>query len=142
VGFRLNARPRLRVQIGQEVRSVDVPAEEAPVAWAATGESVVLDFEGQAVSARLAPAPTVEAAVREASHAGGAAQSIAAPMPGNVLAVRVAEGDTVEAGQVLIVLEAMKMENNVPAPAAGRVARILVTPGEQVQRAQTLVELA
>jgi excisionase family DNA binding protein len=142
VGFRLNARPRLRVQIGPEVRSVDVPAQVSPVAWAASGESVVLDFEGQAVSARLAPAPTVEAAVREATHAGGAAQSIAAPMPGNVLAVRVAAGDAVEAGQVLIVLEAMKMENNVPAPAAGRVARVLVTPGEQVQRAQTLVELA
>ncbi len=142
MGFRLNARPRLRLQIGGEVRSEEVPPQATTVAWAASGESVVLDFDGQAVAARLAPAPTVEAALREASHAGGTAQSITAPMPGNVLAVRVAEGDAVEAGQVLVVLEAMKMENNVPAPAAGRVARILVAPGQQVQRAETLVELA
>ncbi len=142
VGFRLNARPRLRIQIGREVRSVEVPQPAATVAWATSGDSVVLDFDGQAVAAQLAPAPTVEGAVREASHAGSAAQSITAPMPGTVLAVKVAEGDAVEAGQALVVLEAMKMENNVPAPAAGRVGRVLVTAGQQVQRAETLVELA
>jgi biotin carboxyl carrier protein len=101
----------------------------------------MLDLDGQAIAARLAPAPTVEAAIREASHSGSSAQSVAAPMPGNVLAVRVREGDTVEAGQVLVVLEAMKMENNVAAPAAGKIARVLVAPGQQVQRAETLVEL-
>jgi acetyl-CoA/propionyl-CoA carboxylase biotin carboxyl carrier protein len=143
VGFRLNARPRLRVQIGTEVRSVEIPSDESDVPWAGPGsELVVLDVDGLAVEARLAPAPTVEAALREASHAGSAAQSIAAPMPGNVLSVRVAEGELVEAGQVLVVLEAMKMENNVSAPAAGRVARVLVAPGQQVQRAETLIELA
>ncbi len=142
-GFRLNARPRLRVAIGAEVRSVEVPDAVADLVWEPTGRgTVMLDLDGQAIEARLAPAPTVEAAVRLASHAGAAAQSIAAPMPGNVLAVRVAEGDAVEAGQVLVVLEAMKMENNVPAPAAGVVARVLVAPGQQVQRAETLVELA
>ena len=101
-----------------------------------------VDLEGQAIEARLAPAPTVEAAIREATHSGSAAQSVAAPMPGNVLAVHVKEGDAVAAGQVLVVLEAMKMENNVSAPAAGQVARVLVNPGQEVQRAETLVELA
>jgi biotin carboxyl carrier protein len=101
----------------------------------------MLDINGQQIAARLAPAPTVEAALREATHSGSTAQSVAAPMPGNVLAVRVKEGDAVEAGQVLLVLEAMKMENNVSAPAAGRIARVLVEPGQQVQRAETLVEL-
>jgi len=62
-------------------------------------------------------------------------------MPGTVIAVRVKEGDDVEAGQVLIVLEAMKMENTVPAPTAGRVERVLVIAGQQVQRGETLVEL-
>jgi excisionase family DNA binding protein len=142
VGFRLNSGPRLRVQIDRESRSVEIPAT-SKVAWSASGpDSVMLDVDGQAIAARLAPAPTVEAALREATHAGSTAQSVAAPMPGNVLAVRVKEGDAVEAGQVLLVLEAMKMENNVSAPAAGRVARVLVAPGQQVQRADTLVELA
>jgi acetyl/propionyl-CoA carboxylase alpha subunit len=143
VGFRLNARPRLRVQIGAEVRTVEIPSDTPAVPYAAPGsELVILDIDGQAIEARLAPAPTVEAALREASHSVAAAEVIAAPMPGNVLAVRVAEGDDVEAGQVLVVLEAMKMENNVSAPAAGIVARVLVKPGQQVQRAETLVELA
>jgi len=62
-------------------------------------------------------------------------------MPGTVIAVRVVEGDAVEPGQVLIVLEAMKMENTVPAPAAGRVERVLVEPGQQVQRGETLIEI-
>jgi acetyl-CoA/propionyl-CoA carboxylase, biotin carboxylase, biotin carboxyl carrier protein len=144
IGFRLNAPPRIRVQIGNEVRSMAIPEDEIehPFFVRASAESVVIDLDGSAIEARLAPAPTVEAAIREASHAGSTSQSIAAPMPGNVLAVRVKEGDAVEAGQVLVVLEAMKMENNVPAPAAGHVARVLVAPGQQVQRAETLVELA
>jgi biotin carboxyl carrier protein len=65
-----------------------------------------------------------------------------APMPGQVLQVRVAEGDDVEAGQILVVLEAMKMENAIVAPAPARVQGILVAIGEQVQRGQPLVELA
>jgi excisionase family DNA binding protein len=143
VGFRLNASPRIRVQMGTEVRSVDLPRESPGLRWARPGRDLVLiDLDGQAIEARLAPAPTVEAALREATHGGTTSQQVGAPMPGNVLAVRVREGDQVEAGQALVVLEAMKMENNVSAPAAGRVARVLVTPGQQVQRAETLVELA
>jgi acetyl/propionyl-CoA carboxylase alpha subunit len=141
-GFRLNARPRVRVHAGSEIRSVELAPDAPEVRWARSGESVFVDLQGQAIEARLAPAPTVEAAIREATHSGSAAQSVAAPMPGSVLAVRVKEGDTVAAGQVLVVLEAMKMENNVSAPAAGLVARVLVNPGQQVQRAETLIELA
>jgi acetyl/propionyl-CoA carboxylase alpha subunit len=143
VGFRLNARPRLRVQIGDEVRSVEVPADPRALRWVKPGPHFVfVDLDGQSIEARLAPAPTIEAAVRLAGHHGASAERITAPMPGNVLAVRVLEGDEVEAGQVLVVLEAMKMENNVAAPAAGRVAQVLVIPGQQVQRGETLVELA
>ena len=89
----------------------------------------------------LSSPPTVEAAVRGATHDGPTAASIVAPMPGTVIAVRVREGDEVDAGQVLVVLEAMKMENTVPAPTTGRVARVLVAQGQQVQRAEILVEL-
>ncbi|MGI8927951.1 MAG: biotin carboxylase N-terminal domain-containing protein [Candidatus Limnocylindrales bacterium] len=143
-GFRLNSAPRLRVEIEGREQAVEVSSAASPgVTWAPLdASSVVLDLDGRAVTARLAPAPTVESAVRHAAHEGATSQSVTAPMPGTVLQVRVSEGDAVEAGQVLIVLEAMKMENTVPAPGAGVVARILVKPGQQVQRAETLVELA
>ena len=142
-GFRLNAPPRLRLTLDGEMRAVEVTRGQMVSRWAGLDDgSVMLDVEGRALQAAVTPPPTVEAAVRGASRDGGSAASIAAPMPGSVIAVRVAEGDAVEPGQVLVVLEAMKMENTVPAPAAGRVERVLVEPGQQVQRGETLVELA
>jgi biotin carboxyl carrier protein len=63
-------------------------------------------------------------------------------MPGVVLAVPAREGATVEAHEVLVVLEAMKMENAVGAPADGRILRVHVRTGQAVQRGDPLVELA
>jgi acetyl-CoA/propionyl-CoA carboxylase biotin carboxyl carrier protein len=59
-------------------------------------------------------------------------------MQGTVLAVRVAEGDTVEAGQLLCIVEAMKMENEIHAHRAGTVARLSVAPGEPVASGQVI----
>lgn len=70
---------------------------------------------------------------------GGASKEVKAPMPGLVLAVHVAAGDAVEAGQRLLVLEAMKMENELKAAQAGTVAKILVAPGEAVGKGTLLV---
>jgi pyruvate carboxylase subunit B len=66
---------------------------------------------------------------------------IRAPMPGLVVRVQVAAGDVVAAGQGLLVLEAMKMENELRAPAAGLVASLAVQPGQPVEKGQVLVEL-
>ena len=55
--------------------------------------------------------------------------------------IRVEEGKGIEAGQVLLVLEAMKMETEITAPAAGTVSAILVNPGDAVQGGQALIEL-
>jgi len=62
-----------------------------------------------------------------------------APMPGSVLEVKVSVGDKVEAGDVLLVLEAMKMENELPASQAGTVEQVLVTKGDTVNSEDTLV---
>ena len=67
--------------------------------------------------------------------------SALAPMPGGVVRVAVAVGDTVETGQLLMVLEAMKMEHAVHATSAGTVAEVTVSEGDQVESGQTLVVL-
>lgn len=67
---------------------------------------------------------------------------VRAPMPGLVTQIDAAEGDHVEFGQRLLVLEAMKMQNDLVAPRAGRVAQLLVGPGETVEQGQLLVTLA
>ncbi len=67
---------------------------------------------------------------------------IVSPIPGRVLKVLVAAGDRVEAGQVVVSVEAMKMENGLRAERTGRVARVLVAAGDRVEPGQVLVELA
>jgi acetyl-CoA/propionyl-CoA carboxylase biotin carboxyl carrier protein len=74
--------------------------------------------------------------------AGGDRASLEAPMPGNVLAVKVGEGDRVSEGDVLVVLESMKMELQVVAPADGVIGGLTVSEGDQVERGQALVEVA
>lgn len=64
---------------------------------------------------------------------GGGSQEVTAYMPGRVVAVLVKEGDTVEEGQGVVVLEAMKMENEILAERSGVISRILVEPGQNVE---------
>lgn len=71
-------------------------------------------------------------------HAAG---ELTAPMPGQVRAVNVVEGDTVTKGQTLLVVEAMKMEIRVQAPRDGKVKKLLVKQGQTVEREQVLIEI-
>ncbi|NWG33949.1 MAG: biotin/lipoyl-binding protein [Chloroflexi bacterium] len=71
-------------------------------------------------------------------HAAG---ELTAPMPGQVRAVNVSEGDAVTKGQTLLILEAMKMEIRIQAPMDGIVKKLLVKQGETVEREQMLVEI-
>ena len=80
-----------------------------------------------------APAAAPVAAAPAAPAASGACESITSPMPGNILAVNVAAGDMVKKGQVLMVLEAMKMENEIMAPHDGKVTAVAVTKGAAVE---------
>ncbi len=118
------------------------PAPFAPqvVYWAADGdgkEPLWLSIHG--CTYRLERANQ-----RRARNASGAApeDTLRAPMPAQVRGVQVVEGDTVAAGQTLLLLEAMKMEIRLQAPRPGRVARLLAKAGETVDRDQVLVELA
>ncbi len=145
-GWRLNASPVQRlVQEGDE-RSIEVP-QEGDVATdaiaAVDGPTAHVDVDGQSLSFAPAPAPTVEEAVRHAASAGDEGTAmLVAPMPGRVIAVRVAEGASVQAHQAVIVIEAMKMEHAVVAPIDGVLVRLLVDVGQQVQRGDLVGEVA
>ena len=65
-----------------------------------------------------------------------------APMPGLVVSVPVSEGQAVEKGQILVILESMKMQNELRAPTAGKVARLRIKAGESVEQKQILLNLA
>ncbi|MBR1738991.1 MAG: acetyl-CoA carboxylase biotin carboxyl carrier protein subunit [Ruminococcus sp.] len=82
-----------------------------------------------APAAAPAPAPAPKAAAPAAVADG---TKVTAPMPGTVLDIKVAVGDTVAAGQAVCVLEAMKMENDINAPVAGKILSINTTKGSQV----------
>jgi len=68
-------------------------------------------------------------------------KDIKAPMPGLVLDIKIAPGDEVEEGDVILVLEAMKMENMIKSPGAGKIKAIKIEKGEAVEKGQVLIEV-
>ena len=91
------------------------------------------------VAAAPAAAPAPDAAPAAAAPVAG--EAVNAPMPGNILKVNVTVGQAVKEGELLCVLEAMKMENEIFAPKAGTVAQVLVSKGSTVDTGATLVVL-
>ena len=87
---------------------------------------------------KTAPTAPKTSAPKTAPVASGAG-SVVAPMPGTIIDVVVKEGDTVKAGQLCVVLEAMKMENELPAPCDGVVKAVNVNKGSAVNTDEVLV---
>ena len=113
------------------------------------GEAILLDeYEAIAPSApaaapAAAPAPVAAPAAAPSAPAApvvtGAGEPVNAPMPGNILKVNVTQGQAVKSGDVLCVLEAMKMENEIMAPKDGTVTQVLVAKGATVDTGAPLV---
>ena len=106
-----------------EVVAPAAPAAAAPVA-----------------AAPAAPAPVAAPAAAPAAVAAG--EPVCAPMPGTILRVNVQIGQAVKEGELLCVLEAMKMENEIFAPKAGTVAQVVVSKGSSVDTGSVLVVIA
>ena len=105
-------------------RTVAAPAESAAPAAAA-----------QPAAAPVAPAPAAPAAP------AGAGNPVKAPLPGTINAINVKVGDKVNVGDIVIVLEAMKMQNNIEAESAGTVTSILVNQGDSVMEGAVMLTI-
>ena len=94
-----------------------------------------------AAAPAAAPVAAAPAAAPAAPAVTGAGEAVTAPMPGNILKVNVTAGQAVKEGDLLLVLEAMKMENEIFAPCNGTVAQVLVSKGSTVDTGATMVVL-
>ena len=94
------------------------------------------------VAAAPAPAPAPAAPAPAAAPVAGAGEKVQAPMPGTILDIKVAVGDTVSRGQTVVILEAMKMENDIVASCDGKITSILVSKGDTVNSDDVLVTIA
>ena len=129
---------KYNITVNGTVYAVEV--EEAGAAPSAPAPAPAAPAAAAPAPTPAAPAPAPAApAPAPAAAAGG--QTISAPMPGTIFDIKVTPGQAVNAGDVLIILEAMKMENEIMAPEAGTVDAVLVTKGASVNLGDALVTL-
>ncbi len=110
------------------------------------GQAMLVDeYEAYAPAPAAVPAPVAAApaaASVSAAPALAAGEVVKSPMPGNILKINVTVGQKVNEGDTLLVLEAMKMENEIAAPKAGTVAQIIVSKGAVVETGAPLVVIS
>lgn len=97
--------------------------------------------EIELIDGTQAAAPTQTATPAPVAQAPAGGETVKSPMPGTILDVKVKSGDKVEEGQVLMVLEAMKMENEISAPVSGTVASVNVSAGSTVASGDVLCSI-
>lgn len=113
----------------------DVQVEEA----AASAAPAAAPVPEKAAAPAVSPAPAAAPAPRASAPAGG--ETITSPMPGSIVSVAVKPGQSVKKGDVVLVLEAMKMENEIMAPHDAAVTAVLVNKGDNVNSGDPLVAL-
>lgn len=116
--------------------NVTVNGTAYEVTLEAVDASEVKTSPAPAAAPAAAPAPTPDAA--PAAQVSGGKETVSSPMPGNILAVNVANGAAVKKGDVLMILEAMKMENEIMSPCDGTILSVNVTKGASVETGAVL----
>ena len=113
------------------------------VAYSVSVEETAAGAAPVAAAPAAPKAPAAPAAAPKAAAPAGAAGavSVKAPMPGNILDVKVKAGDSVKAGDTLLILEAMKMENEISAPQDGTIASVNVRKGDVVNSGDLLITM-
>jgi len=95
------------------------------------------DNKSKVLGESIPPQPDTSSA--QPTQTTGSANELTAPLPGTIIEIFVKAGDQIEAGQVVLDIEAIKMKNSIRSTRAGRVAEIFVTPGQTVPHKQALV---
>jgi acetyl/propionyl-CoA carboxylase alpha subunit len=137
---------RARIE-DREVEAILQPLPDGSAILTANGQRIRVFAARRGKSFLVAAGPlafefaTVEGRAAHAAH-GLTTPEVTAPMPGKILKVMVAEGERVEAGQALVVMEAMKMETTLVAESPAIVAKIRVTAGAMVDHGDVLIELS
>ena len=132
---------RYKVTLNNKVYEVEV--EESSAMLVDEYEALAPVAPAAPVAPTAAPAPAAPAAAPAAAPVAAAAgEQVTAPMPGTILKVNTAQGAAVKKGDILVVLEAMKMENEILAPRDGTVAQVAVAKGNTVDTGALLVVLA
>ena len=141
-GWRLNAPATRRIRLGDDERAVAIDGPPSGIRAVRDGATIHVEVDGQSLDFAIAEPPTVEAAAAHASAGSAGASVLTAPMPGRVIAVRAAAGQAVHSGEIVVVIEAMKMEHAVVASMGGTLVRVEVREGEQVDRGMVVAEIA
>ena len=133
----------MKYKVTLEGRTYEVEVEAGKAMCVAEYEAFVPAAAPAAAPVAAAPVAAAPAAAPAAPAAAApvAGEAVTAPMPGNILKVAVTAGQAVKEGDLLLVLEAMKMENEIFAPCNGTVAQILVSKGSTVDTGATMVVL-
>jgi biotin carboxyl carrier protein len=105
------------------------------------GNAYEVEVEEIGAAAAPAAAPVAAPAAAPAAPAAAGAADVTCPMPGTIVDIKVKAGDAVKAGDVLVIFEAMKMENEIQAAADGTVAAVYVNKGDSVESGQALLAM-
>jgi len=125
------------IEMQKPINAAKHPALAATKRAVATAEAAA----AAPVAPAAAPAQAAPAAAAKPATPAGAGNAVKAPLPGTITSINVKVGDTVAVGDIVIVLEAMKMQNNIESEYAGTVTAVTVNPGDSVMEGSVLLTI-